>query len=154
MTYLPDLSPFTYSRKPKCGEFDVVSIGWLDGEHEYAKGEIDPKHWSEIKKILDAHGPINLTCGVHKCELCGKETGNGEYHAYNPQTNKIYIAPALIVHYIQMHQYAPPEEYFDAVFHRLLKEGDCSEIEGLYDALDYGLHEETLKEKVHTILKI
>ena len=42
MTYLPDLSPFNYSRNPKYGQLDVISIGWLDGEHEFTNGFIDP----------------------------------------------------------------------------------------------------------------
>lgn len=152
MTYLPDLSPFTHSRKPKCGEFDVISVGWLDGEHEYTKGDIDPERWSKIKMILESRGPVRLTMGGHKCALCGRESGNGEFHAYNPRTNKIYIAPALILHYIQTHQYVPPEEFLEAVLHKLLRENDCSDIDGLYDALEFGMKEEIVKEKVHKII--
>jgi hypothetical protein len=154
MPYLPDLSPFTHSHKPKCGEFDVLSVGWLDGEHEYTKGEIDPEHWTKIKTILETSEPVNLTRGEHVCELCGQASGSGEYHAYNPRTGRIYIAPSLILHYIQTHQYVPPAEFVEGVLHKLLEEGDCFEIDGLYDALDFGMAEEIVREKVHKILGI
>ena len=113
MPYLPDLSPFTHSRKPKCGEIDVVGVGWLDGEHGYVKGEIDPESWLKIKKIFEASEPVHLTRGDHNCALCGQASGNGDYHAFNPRTGRIYIAPALILHYIQVHRYTPPEEFVE-----------------------------------------
>jgi hypothetical protein len=151
---MPDLSPFTYTRKPKCGEFDVVSVGWLDGDHEYTKGEFDLERWPKIKTIFEASEPVHLTRGAHNCALCGRASGNGEYHAYNPRTDRIYIAPALILHYIQAHQYVPPKEFVEAVLHKLLKEGDCSRIDGLYHALDFGVGEDIVREKVGGILGI
>jgi len=154
MVYFPDLSPFTYSRKPKCGQLDVVSVGWLDGEHNFSTGKIDPERWAKFEMMLKSHAPIYLTRGKYVCELCGKASGNGEVHAYHPHTKKIYVAPALILHYIQAHQYLPPEEFIEAVFHKLLKENDCTELESLYDALDFGMNEERAQEKINQILGI
>ena len=112
MTYFPDLSPFNYGpSQPYCGDYEVLSIGWLDGEHEYPKSIPNAERLNQVKSLLTESRCINLTFGVHLCEICGQETGNGEYHAYNPRTNKIYAAPTLIVHYIEEHHYAPPEEF-------------------------------------------
>lgn len=154
MTYFPDLSPFTYSRSPKCGPLDVLSVGWLDGEHEFTKGSIGIDDRSKLETTLSGQVPIHCTKGEHVCELCRQVSGNGEYHTFNPRTNKIYITPALILHYIQVHQYVPPQEFIEAVFHKLLQEDDCMELESLFDALDFGLKEKITKEKINRILGI
>ena len=133
MTYFPDLSPYVYGGPSRCGDYDVFSIGWLDGDHEFSKGEFNPERLSKIKIILESQSPINLTFGVHICELCGNEAGNGEYHSYNPNTNKIYAAPTLIVHYIEEHQYAPPGEFIEAVFHKVLEENYCGKLRVMED---------------------
>lgn len=154
MPYLPELTPYTHSRKPKCGEFDVVSVGWLDEKHTYSQGKMDIGYWSKFKKILASQGSIHLTRGKHLCGFCRQASGNGEYHTYNPRTNRIYIAPALIQHYVQAHHYAPPEEFIEAVLHKLLNEGDCSEIDGLYEALNFGMQEDLVQVRVRQILGI
>jgi hypothetical protein len=44
--------------------------------------------------------------------------GNGEIRVQAPD-GQIYVAPALICHYIARHKYLPPKEFIEAVAARL-----------------------------------
>ena len=126
----------------------------MDGEHEFTNGSIDPWNRSKLETNFAAQVPKHITKGEHVCELCRQASGNGEYHIYNPRTNKICITLTLILHYIQTHQYFRPEGFIRTVFHKLLQEDECKEYESLFDALDFGLKEEIAKEKINRILGI
>jgi len=41
--------------------------------------------------------------------------GIGASNLYIPGKNCIYVAPSLIAHYIAVHSYEPPEEFWNAV---------------------------------------
>jgi hypothetical protein len=74
--------------------------------------------------------------GYHSCTLCGKSLvevkwkrrriglqGHGHYLVERGQV--VYMAPALLLHYILDHDYHPPEEFLDAVVKgRFLTEED------------------------------
>jgi hypothetical protein len=52
------------------------------------------------------------------CEYCsewGTEVGMGNGEIWVVKGETLYIAPYLIIHYIEEHNYQPPEEFIDAV---------------------------------------
>jgi hypothetical protein len=61
-----------------------------------------------------------IACGHHRCEFC-PSTGpwtlancsNSEI--FVPAQGVIYVAPAMILHYIEAHEYKPPDEFIDAL---------------------------------------
>lgn len=55
--------------------------------------------------------------GFHVCPFCSQdapETGNGEIHVAG--TDCVYVAPALVGHYVTNHGYRPPEAFIEAVY--------------------------------------
>lgn len=57
--------------------------------------------------------PIHLTRGSHACPFCSSEPaaeGNGEIWLRLPG-RPIYVAPTLLVHYIEDHHYLPPVDF-------------------------------------------
>ena len=131
MAYFPDLTPFAYDQR---AELDpkVLNVGWLSSEEDFPRGPVPELFTATLVRL--AQSPINLYKGSHSCEFCPgpvfKKTesgrvsmeripgtgGNGEIHV--PGLNGItYIAPALIDHYVTVHQYLPPQEFVDAVLH-------------------------------------
>lgn len=153
MTYFPDLSPYQYSGQSRCGNYEVLNIGWLDGIHDFPKSTPDEKKLNQIKSLLEEARRIKFMMGKHLCEICGKEAGVGEFHAYNPHTKKIYAAPALIVHYIEDHRYAPPEEFIEAVFHKILEKGYCGNLQAM-ELVEWGYDEQEAIKIIHNTLGI
>ncbi|MCA9639395.1 MAG: hypothetical protein KC492_01845 [Myxococcales bacterium] len=100
-------------------------MGWLEPEHEYTRGAVDPSDLRRLCELaVDPWMPA-VAGGFHVCRFCGftgglecqgiKLTGLGWSNLYIPDGNRIYEAPSMIVHYIDAHGYAPPEEFLKAV---------------------------------------
>lgn len=124
MTYYADLTPYSYEENEDPGE-TLLNVGWLSRDYDYPKGEAPEKLIDSLAKL--AEKKTNMYRGMHFCELCpsfeearrnnfrGKTfIGSGEIRV--PGRKGItYAAPAMIVHYVEMHSYLPPEEFIDAV---------------------------------------
>ena len=114
--YYQDLSPYEYGSSGK----NLLNIGWLEAGHEFSIGDFPEK--KELLKKLNSM-KISYRCrGFHCCDFCvmprgsgsdGMERsdnyGNGEYRIGK------FAAPALIIHYIRVHDYKPPQEFINAV---------------------------------------
>lgn len=125
--YYPDLSDYVYFEGISFP--DVINVGWLDEKHKIATGTCESRIIDKLVALTLEEGNIqsvvNVMRGVHSCPFCGKRDiwvgrngrkallGNAEL--WIPSTRKIYVAPNLIIHYIDEHQYRPPAEFLDAV---------------------------------------
>ena len=108
MTYFPDLAPCTYFGIP-----GMVAIGWLTKGKPYTQGEVSPEFLEKLKflrnnRLIDFH-----FMGFHKCEFCTEYSDSREL--FVPASGFLYGAPAMILHYIEVHHYKPPEEFCLAV---------------------------------------
>jgi hypothetical protein len=135
MTYFPDNSPYAYGHSSHPG---VVHVGWLDDVHSFPKGDVEPRLIQKMKSL--ASRPVELYRGKHICELCAEPAGlvkayvpdrvvvdpncswarwadqrtsNGEIRVSHEGI--VFAAPVLIVHYIEVHNYLPPQQFLDAV---------------------------------------
>jgi hypothetical protein len=102
--------------------------GYLTPEQDYPRGEVSE---DAVDRLADlAKHPLGAWCGYHDCELdpCGSGQFQPElkYHGlvvptrcsteiFVPGESALYVSPALILHYILSHQYAPPSYFLDAV---------------------------------------
>jgi len=101
------------------------TIGWL--EHQgYPTGEVGKEIVDKLFAALSQGRFNDGSRGVHSCTLCGNSlfkirwrrrqiemSGHGHYLL---QCGKVvYMAPAMLLHYIVDHHYCPPEEFLDAV---------------------------------------
>jgi hypothetical protein len=113
----------------------IRAVGWLE-RPGFTTGTV-PKGC--IGPLVDAlRGGIfsDGYRGYHTCTLCGKSwpeitwkrrriglQGHGHYLVQRDQI--VYMAPALLLHYILDHGYRPPDEFLDAVLKgRFLTEED------------------------------
>jgi hypothetical protein len=122
MTYYKDLTAYSYSHFPRHDTW-LVNIGWLDSNHPFPNGEVDPVIVEKIRELCKA--PAHQTRGLPKCSMCSEfpirevisgETvtlGSAEIHV--PGEGVTYPCPTLIYHYIVKHGYLPPEEFLCAV---------------------------------------
>ena len=51
--------------------------------------------------------------GWHTCEICGRADGHGEIALEHAGAR--YVAPVLIIHYVERHHYLPPEPFLAAL---------------------------------------
>jgi len=126
--YFPDLSPYQYGRDPL--DPAIVNIGWLSEDHPYETGDVPTDFVEAIRSMVAA--PVNLYRGVHQCEFCPAPpvvtspgglkiakplpgtTGNGEIRVPGSD-GRTYVAPVLVLHYVEAHRYRPPESFVAAV---------------------------------------
>ena len=111
--YCPDLSPFHYTCPT--GLPGTRSIGWLDRSQPMPTGHIEARHLETIRHF--AASPVHLTRGIHRCDFCRGSSvadGNGEVWL-NVPGGPIYVAPTLLCHYVEVHNYLPPAEFLQVL---------------------------------------
>lgn len=131
MTHYADLSAYEYTDLADDGE-QHLNVGWLDASHPFEKGVLRDEAVERLNDL--SWNPVNLFRGSHTCDFCLAELreqgpvagpalitalkdvgamGNGEIVVKGDRA--WYHAPVLITHYVERHEYLPPQEFIDAV---------------------------------------
>jgi len=126
--YIPGLTERKYENLPEQsyeGVFrgeTVLLVGFLSKLHPIPEGQVSREHISVLRKLL--RDPILMSWGYHYCDLCGpvgrilrsrrSRAGNGEIRV-QAKNGDIFQAPVLILHYIEKHNYLPPESFLNAL---------------------------------------
>jgi len=91
----------------------VRAVGWLAEGHVFTRGDVDAKVIPALAQLRDEGWVHVAAAGPHECELC-----RGAREARNilvPAPDVLYVAPAMVIHYIDDHAYRPPPEFVAAV---------------------------------------
>ena len=64
--------------------------------------------------IAEAWQPV-IAAGLHECELCVEKPFVCGSNLWIATESVVYIAPGMVLHYIEEHGYKPPEEFVEAV---------------------------------------
>lgn len=129
MTFFADLGTSSYVAKGP----HVRAVGWLHPDHPYIKGEVPVEFLTRLKEFVSQAGEsaralyFGAAGGFHSCEFCGK--AHGIHNFGIPSDGLLYIAPEMIVHYIEEHGYQPPSEFVRAVFRSALPVSDEYQVE-------------------------
>ncbi|MEZ4339376.1 MAG: hypothetical protein R3B82_22360 [Sandaracinaceae bacterium] len=125
MTWYADLGPIDCF--PFSDARSLRAVGWLDALHTFETGPISSEDFERLCRLLVSPWQPVVAAGVHGCELCRHTSGPsllryrdvevplGVANVFVPAEGVIYVAPSLIVHYIDAHQYRPPDELLVAV---------------------------------------
>jgi hypothetical protein len=129
MAWYPDLSTYKYLS----GSPPMVNVGWLEQGRAFNTCPVPSDFIIRLRRL--AQQPANCCKGKHICDLCSmpddakpvddpsigrfmewskERWGNGEIHVRSA-AGKVYSAPVLIIHYVEVHGYCPPREFVDAV---------------------------------------
>ena len=105
-------------------------VGWLDAPHPFPTGPVSSEDFARLEQlVVHTWLPMWVSHGWHDCSLCGRQQGDGPImrniegenrllgggEIYVPDGDLMYSAPTLILHYIEDHQYLPPEVFLSAV---------------------------------------
>ena len=107
-----------------------LAVGWLSRSHPFTKGTVSPEFRRRLDIVLEERYELGSSRGWHECEFCDASTA-GPVDASNkpslslgpcgygtlsiPGRSAIYFAPDLIAHYIDEHEYRPPQDFVTAV---------------------------------------
>lgn len=97
----------------------VRAVGWLSRDHVFATGGVPPEFLEVLREHLrDPWQPV-FSMGVHRCEFCppskDRRFTGGSRNVWIPAESVVYVAPELVLHYIEAHAYRPPDEFITAV---------------------------------------
>ena len=107
--YFEDLSKYNFFFK----DSEEINIGWLDSGHDFEKKAPLQEFVEKLKAYKD-HTTMQ-TRGWHQCPFCtDKATSSNEIRVVG-KDGKIYASPTLVIHYVEKHNYSPPQEFVDAV---------------------------------------
>lgn len=111
---------------------NVRMVGWLDSHHSFNKGSV-PKGFSDkLLQIIDTQTSsfdlhVNVIRGTHDCNFCNEEIWLNNHlerrlrrplgmsELWVPNSGGWFASPTLIYHYVERHEYLPPEDYVNAV---------------------------------------
>ena len=121
--HFEDLTPFTYSEIDE--RLCALNVGWLGAGHSFPVVPPGADFVVALRKLVAK--PVNLYRGRHQCEFCPSPPpesrngllwstapdeimGNGEIHVRG-EDGTTYVAPVLVRHYVEAHQYSPPPAF-------------------------------------------
>ncbi len=123
MAYYKDLEPCDYF-----GPLErLKAVGWLDQEHPYSTGPVSRQFFRRLAGLLVEPWQPFALAGVENCCLCRFTGGPAEIHfegtdvsvgsscIFVPTEDTVYVAPSMVIHYVDAHNYCPPGEFQEAV---------------------------------------
>jgi hypothetical protein len=113
MTYYPDMGTVTMvAAGPQ-----VRAIGWLSRHFEFPTGSVSKPFVKRLHLFAASDSDLMLNfplfMGSHECEFCKGKRGGRTFGV--PAGDVMFVAPKLVAHYVEQHQYYPPREFVDAV---------------------------------------
>jgi hypothetical protein len=105
----PDLTAFcSDDGQPQFGR---LSVGWLPHDDAYSRGPVSPAFLNALRTLARKEHE-------HRCTICDRSRSAGltvtplEVDAPSGVT---YVVPDLILHYVEAHEYRPPQDFMEAV---------------------------------------
>lgn len=115
MGFIPDLAEMSM---PAAGPH-IRAIGWLDAKHNFPTGKSSAAFIHELRQLAEKCDESSYLLGwphymgFHTCELCGNFRSAGNLGV--PAGELLFVTPEMITHYVEHHEYLPPQQFVDAV---------------------------------------
>jgi hypothetical protein len=124
MAHYEDLAPCDYF-----GVRDdrLLAVGWLEREHAFPQGPVSQAFFESLAELLTNPWQPAALGGRHPCAFCMFTGGPaavrmrdtdvlmGVSNLFVPTEEVVFVAPSLVLHYIDAHEYAPPDAFRRAV---------------------------------------
>lgn len=90
---------------------ELIKIAWLDNTNVFNVGSCPQSFIDKLKTFK----PNIASHGYHDCPFCDEAKSSCRYTFQIPGTLKYYDTPDMIIHYIEKHNYLPPQEFIDFI---------------------------------------
>jgi hypothetical protein len=119
MVHIPDLTSI--------GQPRLIAVGWLARGQSYDRGPLPEAFVAKLLDLLENPWEPYATAGFHRCDFCrisggpaqlqsgSRSISLGVRNLYVPGDGKLFVSPSLIAHYMDAHEYCPPQSYQHAV---------------------------------------
>lgn len=120
------MSPCAYESQEPTEK--LVAAGWLDPDHPYTRGQLSNRTFERLCAMFEDPFDVWMYRGPHDCGFCNIEGGStiecggrairvGTANLFVPSVSPscVFVMPSLAIHYIQAHDYCPPEPFARAV---------------------------------------
>jgi hypothetical protein len=97
----------------------VRAVGWLSADHPYTQGAVPTEFVDRLREFVRLASASATALyfgafgGFHTCEFCGGAHDSRNFGV--PSGEVLFVAPAMVAHYVEQHGYAPPQEFMAAV---------------------------------------
>lgn len=126
--YHLDLEPLPF---PPFDSGKLVAVGWLEPGYDFQHGDVEPEFVRKLAELLIDPWQPAVSAGRHACAFCRLTGGPASFHLgqsgnrlsvemgisnlWLPADGFLYIAPSMILHYMDAHGYSPPDDFQKAV---------------------------------------
>lgn len=124
MAYYPDFTPCDYFGR---WENILMAVGWHERGHPFTTGLVSRDFFTKLVCMLSNTWEPIVVAGHQGCPFCRFTGGPSELHfggntirigasnLFVPYDQGVYVAPSLIAHYVDAHEYCPPPSFQEAV---------------------------------------
>jgi hypothetical protein len=124
MAYYPDLSPCDYFGR---WEDILLAVGWNEHGYPFTTGSVSPDFFAKLFQMLTSPWEPVAVAGHQRCPFCrftggptelyfkGGTISVGRSNLFVPCKGGVYVAPSMVAHYIDAHEYCPPSSFQEAV---------------------------------------
>lgn len=133
--FYEDLSPCLYYSSLRFPPSEKLkAVGWLAEGHSFTRrqAQMSELRFGKLLTLLQNPWEPGHWMGYHRCEFCPEVAPKkyeqwsrmerdglviyfGANNLFVPGESCIYVAPSMVVHYIDAHAYEPPEVFWEAV---------------------------------------
>ena len=114
-----------YDNFIRYADASILNVGWLDKDHAFEKGETPEGLLKKLRQILMSEGIFesrhHQKRGTTPCTLCGVDkfpdlfVGTCELWIPSIENDLYFVTPSTVIHYIEYHNYRPPQIFVDSV---------------------------------------
>ena len=126
MTWYQDFAECDYL--PLANTSRLKAIGWLEDGQPFERGPVSARDLQCLFKLAVKPWQPSLFLGGHDCSLCqsgdgpdtfrllGRTVVIGSSNLLVPDAVQrcVYVAPTMILHYVEVHGYRPPTQFLQA----------------------------------------
>ena len=99
------------------------AVGWLAKPKPFTTGPLDQRVYDKLQELREGRQHARwiwllqfMFIGRHECDFCsGPDAAWCSMNLLIPGRGFLFVAPDLILHYMEAHDYRPPPEFCQAV---------------------------------------
>lgn len=119
MAYYQDFTECDYCRNYEFA-CRLMAVGWIERGFPFDRGSVPEDFLGAFKKLRQGFQEMffygTVFRGGHECSLCGWVLDGSHLNLYVPHGGFIFLATRALDHYVEHHDYRPPDSFIESVY--------------------------------------